>query len=368
MATYPFTIRAVDSAGAYTDRNFSITVNNTSIDRFVIGTSTGIWRSPTGLASTWNNEAIGQVTGVDYGNGYWLAWNNNNVTTWGQVRYSPDAINWSSVTPSLSSTPSGYTNSQQCTRIKYRKGEWHAFVSLWNGSNWRLAEYVSSDMLTWTYTRDVLVPFSQATNLTDIGVDDVEYDATSDTWVAIAKTQSANPANGAIYSRTGSGNWTSRQSLTGYPRSGSVLFLNGMWLAIAGSVGATQTVYTSVDATNWTARSVTGTANQGIVGGVYSNGRVIPHYEYAVASGYHIQSSLNGGRTWSQRTSSTQLSNLAGIGANANMRQGIATYGGVTVVIAPTQSANAFATLDDGVTWTTNVGSFSGPLCIATRP
>lgn len=93
MAEFNFTIRATDTAGAFSDRDFSINVRNTIAEQFVATTISGnIMTSVDGI--NWNFQLGKLAAGYNYGdvinaNGVWLIQKNANT-----YLRSVDAINW----------------------------------------------------------------------------------------------------------------------------------------------------------------------------------------------------------------------------------------------------------------------------------
>ncbi|RYE96537.1 MAG: hypothetical protein EOO77_40780 [Oxalobacteraceae bacterium] len=159
MATYNFTIRATDNAGAYSDRAFNLTVNNTIYDRFIAVGNTGLIRSPDSV--TWTYESGLTGTAVIYGGGRWLVYNasSSNLT----MRTSADGTSWSTYTPTFSGA--GATINVMWA-IKYRNGAWVGIFG--STSNSTLWEYSSPDGAAWT----------QVTSLGAYGaMTDFDYDA-----------------------------------------------------------------------------------------------------------------------------------------------------------------------------------------------
>lgn len=95
--TFNFTVRAEDDQGAFADRDFSMTVRNTSVDRYLITTATDAYTSPD--MTTWTKR-IGQGgLSAQYGGGKWLI--QVSATTY---RLSSDGINFSLLTMPSSHT------------------------------------------------------------------------------------------------------------------------------------------------------------------------------------------------------------------------------------------------------------------------
>ncbi|GFZ80653.1 hypothetical protein GCM10011497_06400 [Elstera cyanobacteriorum] len=131
---FNFTARATAASGAFADRDFSITVNNTQINRLLAVGQSGAARSINSL-TPW--VLIPGVKGdsAAYGD-RWLIWDQTAGVMW----TSPDAINFTSFVPGL---PSGYTS---LGFLRWRAGAWWGVGS--TGS--ALAVLTSTDGgLTW---------------------------------------------------------------------------------------------------------------------------------------------------------------------------------------------------------------------------
>ena len=85
---FDFTVRATDDQGSFADRNFSITVNNTVVARFVAVSSSAVLHSNDG--KEWiRNDALSAMQDVTFGNGRWMI-PRTNMTTY----QSTDGVNW----------------------------------------------------------------------------------------------------------------------------------------------------------------------------------------------------------------------------------------------------------------------------------
>lgn len=90
-STYNFTVRAEDDQGAFADRDFSIVVKNTSVDRYMVVDATDAYTSPDMVTWTKRNGQGG--IGVAYGGGKWMIQKTSSGTN---VQYllSTDGINF----------------------------------------------------------------------------------------------------------------------------------------------------------------------------------------------------------------------------------------------------------------------------------
>lgn len=89
MAVFPFTIRATDSEGSFADRQFSITVRNSRVERYMSLTNTDAYTSSDG--QTWTLRAGQGGSSCAYGNNMWLIGPNS---TGGGMRRSSDGVNY----------------------------------------------------------------------------------------------------------------------------------------------------------------------------------------------------------------------------------------------------------------------------------
>jgi len=97
MTIFNFTVRATDDLGAFSDRNFSINVRNTVVERFVASTNEGhLLTSVDAVNWTYRHNLLTTPSSVTVafgnvinGNGFWLVTKSQNT-----YLYSKDAINW----------------------------------------------------------------------------------------------------------------------------------------------------------------------------------------------------------------------------------------------------------------------------------
>lgn len=140
--TFVFTARATAASGAYADREFSISVSNTLVDRLIAVGQAGTARA-LNANSPW--VAIPGVKGdsAAYGD-QWLIWDQTPATLW----RSGDAIDWTAITPAL---PAGYI---RLGFLRWREGAWWAIAS--DGS--RIAVVTSTDGgASWSIVGDTVI-------------------------------------------------------------------------------------------------------------------------------------------------------------------------------------------------------------------
>jgi hypothetical protein len=364
MATYNFTVRATDNLGAYADRNFSITVNNTNIERFVVVGTTGCAHSPDGV--NWSLEAGQSGGGVTFGNGRWVIYQAGGMN----LRTSTDAYNWTTTQPlpatsqiTYNSTTYGATNND-INLVRYVNGLWYAFVSTnaagpANTYVNAIVEYTSPDLVTWTQVRTVTEVNATTSRLMYPG--DYAYDPVLGNYVLTMMQGGTNIVK--LYSRSGSNGWTARLTLTSGAgmACGSLNYCNGMWV-YGGQVSGT--VHTSTDTIGWTARTVTATATQWPGNFAYSNGKLLMRTTTSSLNNRpSMFYSLNGGRTWAQQTVMPQM-----VGTAAGYYQTMATYGGKSVALWTDGSTNYQYSSDDFVTSTQgSVPAIGTVLAVAAR-
>lgn len=96
--TFNFTVRAEDDQGAFADRDFSMTVRNTMVDRYLVTTATDAYTSPDMV--NWTKRVSQGGTSAQYGGGKWLIMYNTT-----NYRLSADGISFTTHTlPSSTST------------------------------------------------------------------------------------------------------------------------------------------------------------------------------------------------------------------------------------------------------------------------
>jgi hypothetical protein len=93
MAVFPFTIRATDSEGSFADRQFSITVRNSRVERFMAVTGADAYTSADG--QSWVLRAGMGGSSCAYGNNMWLI----GPISIGGLRRSTDGVNYTYIDP-----------------------------------------------------------------------------------------------------------------------------------------------------------------------------------------------------------------------------------------------------------------------------
>lgn len=325
MATYNFTIRATDNVGAYSDRDFSLTVNNTVYDRFVAVGNTGLIRSVDG--STWTFEDGLTGIGVNFGGGQWLVWTNGTT-----LRRSVDGTNWVSYTPVFTGGPS---TPSSVNYARYVNGQWIALATTASTTP-GLSEYTSPDAITWTY---------QATVVATSNTFSADFDADP------AGNMVTRDGAGIMYRKDGVTKvWSRVGASTTFPYvqavSGSIRYYNGLWIYVSGYAANASACYaTSVDAINWVVRP----APVSLHGLIYVNGRILSmQFASGTTNNDTMYASTNAGRTFAGFGSSSPKPTTMNTGQG---RQPMAYFGG-TLILAQSASNTICRSVDDGATTT----------------
>lgn len=312
MPTYNFTIRASDESGAYADRDFSINVRNTIVDRYVIGTdnASNIVTSTNG--NTWTTRPVvfpqgfaSSTTvhsGILYNNATWLAWYSSTSANGTKFLYSNDAVNWTNLTEveidgypvALSSFDAGYF------QMSVIDGKFCFVGKYYQNDILRTRLLRSSDGINWTTpqgyesTESLDIPSLSDAKLTKIGNDYyynnkiLKDDAT--TVVAMTTPTTFNirfgvhyynglyiaATNSSLYTSVDGSTWVSRAlpNLGSNPRPCDIIYGNGRLIVVADAVSSTAMdfVYTSTNGITWTKTTLNSSF------GTYGNTRMIIKY------------------------------------------------------------------------------------------
>jgi hypothetical protein len=252
--TYNFTARATSALGASADRAFSITVNNSIIQRLVVVSQSGAARALT-AGGTW--AAIPGVKGdsVAWGD-RWLIWDQVAGVMW----RSPDAINWASLTPTL---PGGYTT---LSHMRWRAGAWWALGG--DGTNIGVLTSTNGGA-TWT-----LVGAAQ------LGAFAASFERTEGGASVIA--------NGSdwYYRATDGGAWVPVKTFGASGAKFQIAHLNGVWFGPS-SNASSPGFARSADGSAWFDQSNASVLTAGYYRGfAYLNGAVVGHSYFDALSGY----------------------------------------------------------------------------------
>lgn len=373
MSTYNFTVRATDNAGAFSDRTFSINVNDTvtttQYDRFVIQGTTGAARSIDG--SSWVVDPIAGQTiysGIAYGNGRWVQWNGSFIRT------ADTGLSWTAAYQPLLNTISGSTRSV-VTCVKYVNNVWRMFhyaCTPSTNTQFFMEEYISTDLVNWTKQRDVaaigtILSGSISQPSAGQGVFDFDYDPIADQWIIVGTTSNASTP---VLTRTGSNPWTQIGAITASTVSNgntsTVKCTNGFWTI---SNGFDNNLWTSQDGTNWTSRTPVGYTGMPFTYS-YQNGRLLafPCSPTNAATAYGVRESRDGGRMWSLRgTETTTWPRNYAPRTTAAAKLNIATYAGTTIFLTTTADTVLISNDDFATYTTTTIPGLGIPQAVAAR-
>ena len=259
--TYNFTARATDGLGAFADRAFSITVNNSIIQRLVVVGQGGAARS-TVAGTPWTNIPGVKGDSVAWGD-RWLIWDGVAGVMW----RSPDAINWTSITPTF---PSTYA---RISHMRWRSGAW-----------WALGDTGTTDIGVLTSTNGgqtwALAGAAQA------GTFPASFERTEAGASIIANETDW------YYRATDGEAWAAVKTFTASGYKFQIAHLNGVWFgpsSIAPSPGFAR----STDGTTWFDQSNASVLTAGYYRGfAYVNGSVVGHNYFDALSGYTIDAGL----------------------------------------------------------------------------
>ncbi|AUZ95023.1 hypothetical protein FDI40_gp241 [Agrobacterium phage Atu_ph07] len=259
MTEFNFTVRATDNLGAFADREFSINVRNTIVDRWVATVTGGsVITSPdginwtlqqniiTGTNNIWNNTSS-QTTArgsVGHFNGKWYINAGVNYIT------STDAKNWS-VIPFPSVTYEGNQYVAGSAQTSYVNGEWAKsptnigiMVPMYSASAgyYRNILMMTSDGINWTHkwvqTLSTSSGISPQTTKVIYG---------NGKWLISGNRRDNLPTIGYVSSDEGA-TWTTVPSPAGAFLGGDIFFVNGKWIATRADI---QAMYISDDLINW---------------------------------------------------------------------------------------------------------------------
>lgn len=263
--TFTFTARATSASGAFADRDFSITVSNTQVDRLLaVG--------PSGAARALNaNNPWVLIPGVKgdsaaYGD-RWLIWDQAAGTLWRSV----DAINWVAITPTL---PTGYTI---FGFLRWRAGAWWGLVSGDRTSHWEGGIVTSTDGgASWSLVGPTATDsgYFFSFERTDTGASII---ATGNTWFH-------RPDDGAAWA-------TVRTTSQSYRFQ--IAHLNGIWFGPDSAV-VNSLLARSTDGTAWFAQSNPTVLTGGgyYRGAAWGNGYTVAYAYYDPVPGYSTDAGL----------------------------------------------------------------------------
>lgn len=139
MTIFNFTLRAEDDRGAFSDRQFSIKVRNTLVDRYMMVDNNHAYTSLDMV--NWTERPDMGGVGCSYGGGNWMVWRGNNT-----YRMSPDGINWTQHTARylVNDVPTNLPGAAMWSKPVWHKDRWFAIcgtgniISSDNGEIWTM--------------------------------------------------------------------------------------------------------------------------------------------------------------------------------------------------------------------------------------
>lgn len=263
MTEFNFTVRATDDIGAYSERDFSIKVNNTQVNQFVATTVAGdIMTSIDGI--TWARQ-FGVLSGISYvtgdvinGNGFWLI--AESRTTY---LHSVDALTWTRY-----NWPSGFvwniTNTNSISAGENRQfsyGNGKIAVILLDSSKTTTYEpsfFSTEDGINWVQGGSITGNLSSP-HYSGAYIGNLAYG--NGVWLANYNKTNAAPLNNNFGSTINNNvflfksiddgaTWTpvnNPQGLGTNVGSANINFINGLWIVVTGSTN----YYISTDTLIW---------------------------------------------------------------------------------------------------------------------
>lgn len=257
---FNFTARATAASGAFADRGFSITVNNSIIQRMVAVSQGGAARALAG-GNPWVNIPGVKGDSVAWGD-RWLVWDGLDGVMW----RSPDTINWISLTPTL---PGGYTT---LSHMRWRAGAWWAL----GGTGAAIGVLTSTDGgQTWT-----LVGAAQAATFA------ASFER-SEAGASIIANESD-----WYYRANDAAPWVAVKTFGASGAKFQIAHLNGIWFGPS-SLAVSPGVARSVDGSAWFDQSNASVLTAGYYRGfAYVNGSVVAHCYADPLTGYTTDAGL----------------------------------------------------------------------------
>lgn len=260
MTEFNFTVRATDNLGAFADREFSINVRNTIVDRWVATVNGGsVITSPDGINWTYQQNIItgsnawsgtsGQTASrgqVCHFNGKWFI----NAAT--HIVTSTDAKTWTS-TPFPTINFSGQVYTPILTQLNYMNPNWAKSTSnigivvtvlSSNVNIYRSVLFMSSDGVNWTekwvQTDNVSGSILPQSSRVIYG---------NGKWVISANRRTLTSGQTVGYVSSDEGDtWLPVTIPTSSFAGGDITFINGKWILPRNDV---QAYYISDDLVNW---------------------------------------------------------------------------------------------------------------------
>lgn len=262
---FNFTARATAASGTFADRNFSITVNNSVIQRLLAVGPSGAARS-LGAGRPW--VLIPGIKGdsADYGD-RWLVWDQTD----GVMRASPDLINWSNFVPAL---PSGYT---ALGFLRWRAGAWWAMASADRTSHWEHGVVTSTNGgQTWSLVGGTVTSAGLGFSF--------ERSEAGASIIATGSEWHFRASDGVA--------WTVART-TAQTYKFQIAHLNGIWFGPASTAPGSK-MARSTDGSTWFDQSNASVLTPGYYrGAAYANGIVLAYAYFDPFAGYTTDAGQN---------------------------------------------------------------------------
>jgi hypothetical protein len=257
MAVFPFTVRATDSEGSFADRQFSITVRNSKVERYLAINTSNAYTSSDG--NSWTlRPGMGGVT-CAYGNGIWL------ILGLDYIRKSNDGVNWSYIAKASLSIVDN-------DGVVVTTGEWPPITSVHRlvflngkfrfvGNTNSIYCWSSEDGVTWVRSKipQIAGSFSNA-------LGGVPFQIYSDGNTLIVNNLYSG-GTGSLqmgwYSTDDGKTWTQVRNIalasSAIQYSGNLIRINGLWLSFQNQSSSVFYTYSySTDGNNWTNGTMNG--------------------------------------------------------------------------------------------------------------
>ncbi|NJO59875.1 MAG: hypothetical protein HC836_16815 [Richelia sp. RM2_1_2] len=286
--TYNFTVRALDTSGAFADRAFSLTINNTAVYRFIAVGGSNTYKSYDGIS--WEVDAGVSGIQVEYGNGVWLMLGNGGVSPDGtsiSMLRSSDGVTWDSYQAPITiagGTPPFPSGQLIAKSVQYFNNTWFLLYSGTVDTFLILASSTDNG-LTWSTVSKV----GSISTFHDVS----GFVYNPNTGHMLISTQST-----PLYMSTDGGlTWDTVSTPAGSFYNGErIAYANGVYFYLNGNSGTTTpcNVYRSINGVNWTTVYTGPSSTTGPGSPVYGNGI----FAFAATNTGVIAKTTDGGTTW----------------------------------------------------------------------
>jgi len=341
MGTYNFRIRALDNTGAFADRNFSINVRNTAVDRIVLVDAKHAYSSPDG--ENWSLRSNAGGTYVTYGNGMWIVAGPSTGTgrTTGSYMYSYDAVSWYQQTfPQFNSSG----NNSKVVAPIFCNGRWFVAYNYGSGTNVAIFSTTTpEDGSSWQKATTDLPSGAQMTNMIHDG----------QRFIAVASNTSSTTTP-VFYISTNGTSWA--QGTTPINSNGTfnitdLVYVNGTYIL---SESSNARVWTSRDLSNWVLSILPAIPTSNFLHRLYyGNGRIVaPLQKKSNGDIGNFLTSDDGGITWVLRSLDNKFSRATSV---SGYMSAVFTLGGwimcSSAITESTTEGRYLRTSTDGITF-----------------